>query len=300
MTRRRNRALPNPSYLLFCVLCRSGNLAEARFSGTVLSPAAARFIRRSGCPAGATALRKCLPPVLKPLSFLGRLRHARRGQGRVIAQEYFVGGFADENAAAAGQPFEAAGEVHFPAEDGVISLANTRLGFRSHQTYRGRAGINAGSQQQQRQRGFGFEAGSDAREIFRFAHFVRFGALPIQLEDRPLCIDCGPNGGHGMVRGRNRRSPESHYAIADKFVERGVMLDDGIGNDAKIQIDGGQRFARIFVIVDFRFLDGQFVGGNVLSRLLLSRVGKFGETTHVGKEHGHFPARPSRERAFRP
>src|SRR5689334_3965835 len=82
----------------------------------------------------------------KAFEIAGRQLDTCRGQFRIVAKKMFVGGFSDEDAAAARGAFEAACEVHLAAKDSVIFC----FGDGAHETGGGHAGVDAAAEEEQR------------------------------------------------------------------------------------------------------------------------------------------------------
>src|SRR4029077_3573764 len=196
-----------------------------------------------------------------------------------------VGGFTDENATAARKAFETAGEIHFAAEDGVI----LSFGSRAHPTSGSHACINTAAKKKEREHLFWGEAGGEAGLIFNLAAFVFKSTLLIEIMNSALCRDGGADASDGMPRIGSWRTPESHHTITDEFVQHRIMfVDDRIGDQPKVFVDGIKGFTRLFI--DIRFGSGtcKIVLFDVVFHAFLARIGKFREATNVGKQNRDF------------
>ena len=76
--------------------------------------------------------------------FLRVLANAGRPQFGIGAKQILIGRFTDENAAATGQAFEPAGEIHFTPKHRVVLL----LGARAHQADSRHAAVDARAEQE--------------------------------------------------------------------------------------------------------------------------------------------------------
>src|SRR5438128_9875010 len=154
-----------------------------------------------------------------------------------------VGALADKDSAMPGETLEAAGQIHFAAEHGVISL----LGLRTHQTRCGNSSIDAAAKQKQREDRLGLKASRDACPVLQLTSFVFGGALLVQIVDGALGFDGCANTSDSVLRIGRGGAPKCHDTIADEFVERAVLFDDDIGDNAKIGIDGAEDLSRLFI-----------------------------------------------------
>src|SRR6266704_5791908 len=107
-----------------------------------------------------------------------------------------VGAFADKNATMAGETLEAAGQIHFAAEHGVILL----LGLRTHQTSGGNSSVDAATQQEQREDRLGLETRRDAGPVLQLTSFIFGGALLVQILNGALGLDGCPDTRYGVLR----------------------------------------------------------------------------------------------------
>ena len=218
----------------------------------------------------------------------GRLGGASGGQGRIVALQMLVGGIADKDATATGEGFEAAGQIYLPAKDGVIALANDLLDPRTHQPDRRRAGIDAGSQQQNGQHRKRIEAGRDARGILALALLVFGGALAVQFGNAALRVDGSANTSRGMPRLGFRIAPEGHHAVADELVPGAVVSEHRIGNQSQVQVDGRNSLAGLFIKVGLSSRAGEMVRAHEFVGLLLDGIGEFREAADIREEDGDF------------
>src|SRR5437763_3709109 len=93
-------------------------------------------------------------------------------------------------------------------------------------------------------------------------------------------------------------APKRHDAIADEFVERGVVPDDDIGDQAEIKIYRIKGFAGLFVEAFLGRLTGQFLLAHILSDARLALISQLGEAAHVGEHDRYLPASAAEGKGF--
>ena len=166
--------------------------------------------------------QRVVPPLVVPEHKVFGDKHPvgarpelRGRQRRVFPQQMIISRVADDDAAAAGNTFQTAGEVHFPPKNRVIQDVRVR----AHQSYGGEASVDAGAKLQgaqwrpRRQSGGRARRFSVSRALFCVEPFV-------QIVDGALGFDRGAHAIRGVPGVGRRRAPERHDTIADVFVER--------------------------------------------------------------------------------
>ena len=100
-----------------------------------------------------------------------------------------------------------------------------------------------------------------------------------------LSLNGGAHASQGVPGIRRGRAPERHDAVADEFVERAVVTDDGVGHQAQVSVHRFQGFVGLPLIAGLGLRTGQMVFRDIGGHFLLAGVGEFGEPAHVGEQH---------------
>ena len=206
-----------------------------------------------------------------------------------------VGRVADDDAAAAGNTFQPAGEVHFAPENGVIQ--NVRV--RAHQSDGRQAGIDAGAKLQRAQWRLGRHPGGKARAIFGFAHGVLRRPSFIQIMDGALRVNRGPHAIRGVFFVWRGRAPKRHDTVANVFVERATVLFYRVGDSGKVKVYRFERLLRGFFNARFRHISFELVLADEIGHALLHFIGQRGESADIRKKYGHFTPRAAEGKPFR-
>src|ERR1035441_5675497 len=157
-----------------------------------------------------------------------------------------VGRVANDDAAAAGNTFEPAGEVHFAPKNGVIQ--NVRV--RAHQSDSRKAGIDAGAKLQRAQGRLGRHPGGKARAVFGFTRVILRRSFFVQIMAGALRVNRGPHAIRGVSFVWGGCAPERHDAVADVFVERAAVFFYRVGDGGQIEVYRFERFLRGFFNAD--------------------------------------------------
>src|SRR6266404_452372 len=111
-----------------------------------------------------------------------------------------------------------------------------------------------------------------------------------------LHFDGSPHAGQGMLWIASRCSPESHHTITDEFVECAVMLQNGVGNAAKIKVDGIQGVTCLFVETSLRLWPAELILAHEFGYPLLARIGELCEPADIGEKNGDLAPSAQRKR----
>ena len=182
----------------------------------------------------------------------------------------------------AGRAFEAARQIHFATEYGVIQ----DVILAAHQARDDGAGVDAGAECEQWQRGQERLAGELAQGVVRVAAAVLGVALAVERVDGALRGEGRLNGVERVRVARDGCAPESHHAVADVFVQRAAVPLDEVGDGLEVEVHGGEHGGGLFIEAGARAGGVEVKAAGLGDGFLVAQVGNFREAPDVREKHG--------------